>query len=78
MVNSAHAQAIDRLAPGLRAEAFAGDGTIEAASLPGAGALVLGVQWHPESPDPMSPVSQRLFQHFGDACRARMAAARPA
>ncbi|HEY0479801.1 MAG TPA: gamma-glutamyl-gamma-aminobutyrate hydrolase family protein [Kofleriaceae bacterium] len=70
-VNSAHDQAIDRLAPGLYAEAFAEDGTIEAASLPGSRALVLGVQWHPESPDPTAPLSSCLFAHFGRACRAR-------
>ncbi len=35
-VNSLHSQGIDRLAPRLRAEAHASDGTIEAVSMPGA------------------------------------------
>ncbi|GGY47826.1 gamma-glutamyl-gamma-aminobutyrate hydrolase family protein [Streptomyces xanthochromogenes] len=42
-----HHQCVDRLATGLVASAHAGDGTVEAAELPGA-AWVLGVQWHPE------------------------------
>ncbi|GAA4087488.1 gamma-glutamyl-gamma-aminobutyrate hydrolase family protein [Streptomyces sp. NPDC048491] len=42
-----HHQCVDRLAPGLVASAYAEDGTVEAAELPGA-AWVLGVQWHPE------------------------------
>ena len=44
--NSYHHQAVGRLAPGLRAAAYADDGQIEALeheSLP-----ILGVQWHPE------------------------------
>ena len=50
MVNSFHEQAIDRLAPSLRLEARASDGTIEAVSGRRASFLV-GVQWHPESPE---------------------------
>ena len=45
-VNSAHHQAVDTPAPGLRAVAWAEDGVLEAMvheSLP-----ILGVQWHPE------------------------------
>lgn len=42
-----HHQAMDRLGGGLRATAWAGDGTVEAVELPGE-AFVLGVQWHPE------------------------------
>jgi len=69
MVNSLHAQGIDRLAPGLRVEATAEDGTIEAVSLPAAKGFVLAVQWHPEWPDPQAPVSRPLFAAFGDAAR---------
>ncbi len=68
-VNSLHAQAIDRPAPGLRVEATAEDGTIEAVSLPGARGFVLAVQWHPEWPDPNRPVSRELFGAFARAAR---------
>jgi putative glutamine amidotransferase len=75
-VNSLHAQAIDRLAPGLRAEACAPDGTIEAISMPGAEAFVLGIQWHPEWRWWENAQSRALFAAFGEALRAR-ALARP-
>lgn len=68
-VNSLHAQAIDRPAPGLRVEAVAADGTIEAVSMPGARGFVLAVQWHPEWPDPLRPVSRELFAAFARAAR---------
>ncbi len=42
-----HHQAVDRLAPGLVATAWAADGTVEAVEQPGA-PFVVGVQWHPE------------------------------
>jgi putative glutamine amidotransferase len=47
-VNSRHKQAVDRLGRGLRAVAFAPDGTIEAIEDPSM-PLFLGVQWHPEN-----------------------------
>jgi putative glutamine amidotransferase len=47
-VNSFHHQAIKRLGRGLRDVAWAPDDIIEGVELPDAGALVLGVQWHPE------------------------------
>jgi putative glutamine amidotransferase len=47
-VNSFHHQAIDRLGRGLRAVAWAADGTIEAVEAPDR-AFVLGVQWHAET-----------------------------
>jgi putative glutamine amidotransferase len=76
MVNSLHAQGIARLAPGLRVEARAPDGLIEAVSLPSAKGFVLGVQWHPEwhaASDPASgdPVSLALFSAFGRAVDSR-------
>jgi putative glutamine amidotransferase len=46
-VNSFHHQAVDVLGRGLRAVAWAADGTVEAVEAPGAG-FVLGVQWHAE------------------------------
>ncbi len=42
-----HHQGVDRLGAGLTASALAGDGTVEALEVPGAG-FALGVQWHPE------------------------------
>jgi putative glutamine amidotransferase len=73
-VNSLHQQAVDRLAPGLRAEAVATDGVIEAASVTGARSFALGVQWHPEWYAAKDPVSRRIFEAFGAA--AEKAAAR--
>jgi putative glutamine amidotransferase len=70
MVNSLHAQGIDRIAPGLRVEATAEDGQIEAVSLPSAKGFLLALQWHPEWPDPNGAISRPLFTAFGDAVRA--------
>ncbi|MDV9033120.1 gamma-glutamyl-gamma-aminobutyrate hydrolase family protein [Pseudomonas sp. RAC1] len=72
-VNSLHSQGIDRLACGLRVEARAPDGLIEAVSMPGAPGFVLGVQWHPEWQLAENPVSLRLFQAFREACIAHAA-----
>ncbi len=70
-VNSLHNQGIDRLAPGLVAEAVAPDGTIEAIRAAGAPALAVGVQWHPEYDWDHDAVSQRIFEAFGEAVRSR-------
>jgi len=72
-VNSLHQQGIQRLAPGLLAEAHAPDGLIEAVSLPGR-RFVFGTQWHPEWRAMENPVSRALFGAFGEACRAAAAA----
>ncbi|MBA3625725.1 MAG: gamma-glutamyl-gamma-aminobutyrate hydrolase family protein, partial [Methylibium sp.] len=69
-VNSLHGQGIKRLADGLRVEARAPDGVIEAISLAGARGFALGVQWHPEWQARDNPVSMKLLRAFGDACRA--------
>jgi putative glutamine amidotransferase len=68
-VNSLHGQGVNRLAPPLRVEATAPDGTIEAFSHPQAPGFNLFVQWHPEWRAAENPVSLKLFQAFGDACR---------
>lgn len=73
MVNSLHGQGIARLASGLKVEARAPDGLIEAASLPSAPAFVLGVQWHPEWHAAGDPVSLALFAAFGRAVESRFA-----
>lgn len=71
MVNSIHGQGIASLAPGLRVEAVAPDGLIEACSLEQASAFALGVQWHPEWQVESNPHYLALFQAFGEACRKR-------
>ena len=71
VVNSMHGQGVDRLAPGLVAEARAEDGLVEAFAAEGEGAgFLLAVQWHPEWQARGNPVSEKLFTAFGDACRA--------
>jgi putative glutamine amidotransferase len=67
MVNSLHHQGVDRLAPGLKAEAQAPDGQIEAVSHPSAKAFLLGVQWHPEWAFTENPLSWAIFRGFGAA-----------
>lgn len=69
-VNSVHGQGINRLAKGLRIEALAPDGLVEAFSFAGARGFNLGVQWHPEWQAATNPVSMRLFKAFGAACAA--------
>jgi len=73
-VNSLHTQGVERLAPGLRVEAQAEDGLIEAFSLPDAAGWVLAVQWHPEWKVLDNPFYQSIFTAFGNACRAYHAA----
>ena len=69
MVNSLHSQGIARLADGLKPEAFAEDGLVEAARGPDDAAFCLGVQWHPEWGVKSNPVSASLFRRFGAAAR---------
>ena len=74
-VNSLHGQGVKQLAPGLRVEARAPDGIVEAFSWPGVG-FNLCLQWHPEWLAHENPVSQRIFEAFGQACRAHREARR--
>jgi len=71
LVNSVHGQGVDRLAAGLVVEATAEDGLVEAFSVRGSKAFALGVQWHPEWKVGENPVSLKLFEAFGLACRER-------
>lgn len=71
MVNSLHHQGIEKLGAGLRVEARAPDGLIEAISVESAAQFTLGVQWHPEMRVNDSPLAQAIFTAFGDACRIR-------
>ena len=68
-VNSLHSQGIDRLAPGLRAEAVSPDGQIEAVSLPSSKGFLFAVQWHPEWAWSTNPVSRAIYGAFGEALR---------
>ncbi len=58
-VNSFHHQAVDRLGAGLRAVAWAPDGTVE--GIEDEERFVLGVQWHAETLDRSGP-HHRLFE----------------
>ena len=69
-VNSLHGQAVKQLAPGLRVEARAPDGVIEAFSVAPAPGFNLCLQWHPEWQAASNPVSMALLQAFGQATRA--------
>ncbi len=68
-VNSLHGQGVKKLAPGLRIEARAPDGLVEAFSMPEARAFNLCVQWHPEWQAAHNPISVKLFKAFGAACQ---------
>ncbi len=69
MVNSLHRQGAVRLGDGLRIEATAPDGTIEAISVAKAPAFAMGFQWHPEYWAASDPFSRAIFEAFGDAVR---------
>ena len=70
-VNSLHHQGIDRLGDGLRAEATAPDGLVEAFSIAGVPQFTLAVQWHPEMRIDDCQLSHAIFAAFGNACRVR-------
>jgi putative glutamine amidotransferase len=73
-VNSLHGQGIAMVAPGLRVEARADDGLVEAVRLDRDDRFLLAVQWHPEWKLLENPFYLGIFRAFGDACRARAAA----
>jgi putative glutamine amidotransferase len=77
MVNSLHAQAIDRLGESLDIEAISDDGVVEAVSANHPHQFVLGVQWHPEYPVLEAyPLSRKLFSAFDQAVANFVAAGR--
>lgn len=69
MVNSVHGQGVRRLAEGLRVEALAPDGLVEAFSVADSPGFALGVQWHPEWQAADNPVSMAMLRAFGAACQ---------
>jgi putative glutamine amidotransferase len=66
---SVHLQGADKLGDGLKVEATAPDGIIEAVSAEVNGAQVLAVQWHPEWKTAENPESQVFFNLLGRALR---------
>jgi putative glutamine amidotransferase len=70
-VNSLHHQGIERLGDGLRVEATAPDGLVEALSVAAAPQFTLAVQWHPEMRVADCALSRRIFAAFGQACAQR-------
>jgi putative glutamine amidotransferase len=62
-VNSLHTQGVDKLGDGLKVEATASDGVIEAISYTDH-PFALGVQWHPEHQTGTNEVSAPLFSAF--------------
>ncbi|MBV7476201.1 gamma-glutamyl-gamma-aminobutyrate hydrolase family protein [Pseudomonas sp. PDM31] len=71
LVNSLHHQGVERLGQGLKVEAIAPDGLIEAFSVEGAPGFALAVQWHPEMRVEDSDLARGIFEAFGAACRQR-------
>ncbi len=70
-VNSIHQQGIDVLADGLKVEAKAADGLIEAFSITRDDRFVLAVQWHPEWKVTENLFYQSIFTEFASACESR-------
>ena len=72
-INSAHHQAVGKLAPMLRATARAKDGIIEAIELTAQDAkdspFLLGIQFHPERLYEKHPEYLKIFKAFTKACR---------
>ena len=71
-VNSIHHQAVERVAPDLRAVAWAPDGVVEGLEHP-AHPFALAVQFHPEELVPDHAPSMRLFAAFVAACQRQPA-----
>jgi putative glutamine amidotransferase len=69
-VNSLHGQGIAQLAKGLRVEATAPDGLVEAFSVPQSPGFALCVQWHPEWQAASNPASMAILRAFGAACQS--------
>lgn len=67
-VNSFHHQAVNRVASGFAAAAYAPDGVIEAMESLGE-TFVLGVQWHPETMRTRDKKMSKIFKHFISASR---------
>lgn len=71
-VNSLHGQGLKTLGEGLEPIAQAEDGLVEAIHAPSLSPFLFAVQWHPEWQAARNPDSIKIFQAFGDACRAQV------
>jgi putative glutamine amidotransferase len=71
-VNSVHYQGVGVLAAGLKIEATAPDGLIEAYSARPNGAPLLAVQWHPEWGTENDPDAQAYFRLLSKALREEL------
>lgn len=69
LVNSVHYQSVARLGEGLRVEATAPDGVVEAFSSRD-GRSIFAVQWHPEWRPETRPHDLAFWQHVGELARA--------
>src|SRR5690606_25375958 len=70
-VNSLHGQGVKTLGKGLEPLARAADGLVEAFHAPSLSPFLFAVQWHPEWQAAQNPVSVKIFEAFGEACRQR-------
>ncbi|HEX2700442.1 MAG TPA: gamma-glutamyl-gamma-aminobutyrate hydrolase family protein [Acidimicrobiales bacterium] len=68
---SHHHQGVDRMADGVVAVAWSGDGLVEAVELDDPAAWVVGVQWHPEMTSADDPSQQAIFDGFASVVRGR-------
>lgn len=72
-VNSAHHQAVKKVAPGFRINALADDGVVEGIEIDtpieDTETFIMGVQWHPEFN--ISPLDCTIFDHFVRAAQHR-------
>lgn len=71
-INSAHFQRVARIGEGLRVEAQAPDGVIEALSASDTNAPVVAVQWHPEWRPAEREHDMAFWRYLGRAARAAM------
>lgn len=69
LVNSVHYQMIDQLGEGLRVEATAADGVVEAISSRD-GRSIFAVQWHPEWRPETRPHDLAFWRYVGELARA--------
>lgn len=67
-VNSYHHQAVDTIAEGFKAVAWADDGVVEAIEKIGE-PFAVAVQWHPEEMWKTDALQMALFRKFVEACR---------
>lgn len=76
MVNTSHHQAVERIAPGFRASAYAPDGIVEAIEpIDRQGhPFILGVQWHPETliRESDSPLTLSIANRFMEEVHQRV------